>query len=234
MRSASSSKERTGLTARSGSRRWARLCLFLIASALVLVSAATIKAHQVSIRSPSGTSNTWRHELSEADKLRNQWDASAWRRAIPKYQGVVFQLSRLGLSRDEARAIRSLGLIHLSLGNNSIALQNLSLCLTLLKKLNAQDLEVADTANDLASVMILLGSFNEARATLDESLIVSRSLRYARAEGIALELIGQVEYSVGNLTTSLDRLRNACHIVLFPQNRQCRRLTGRLSLHHLG
>jgi CHAT domain-containing protein len=146
----------------------------------------------------------WKVQLSEANALRSQWTATAWRRALQKYQLALTNIRRASLRREEARVLRSIGLVHLALGDNTLALQNLNASLSLLKQLNVADTETADTLNDLANIHLLLGHNEEARTSCKESLNLSRKLAYLKGEGLAIELEGQVEYASGNLAGSLD------------------------------
>src|SRR5690349_8571247 len=140
----------------------------------------------------------WKVQLSEADALRAQWTATAWRRALQKYQLALTSIRRASLQREEARVLRSIGLVHLALGNNTLALQNLNSSLSVLKELKIENTETADTLNDLANVQLLLGHNEEARTFCKESLNLSRKLAYLKGEGLAIELEGQVVYASGD------------------------------------
>jgi len=163
------------------------------------------------------TNNNWQELLSEADALRSQWSAGAWRRALQKYQAALTNLRRASLRREQARVVRSIGLVHLALGDNTLALQNLTSSLNLLKELKVSDPELVDTLNDIANSQFLLGKNEPARNFCKESLNLSRSLAYQKGEGMALELTGQVEYVAGNLAGSID-LFNAALVILKQTN----------------
>jgi CHAT domain-containing protein len=150
------------------------------------------------------TSNDWKNLLADADSLRSQWSAAAWRQALQKYQAVLPKLRRAGLRREEARVLRSLGLVHLALGNTAFALEKLNGSLAVLEELKPIDTELVDTVNDVANAYLLIGDNSQARDNCNRSLDLSRSLRYARGEGLALELTGQVEYASGDRTRSLE------------------------------
>ena len=165
------------------------------------------------VASPAVQVTNWKDQLSEADALRSQWTAAAWRRALKKYQLALTSLRRASLRREQARVLRSIGLVHLALGDNTLALQNLTASLSLLKQLNIADTEKAGTLNDLANVQLLLGHNEQARTLCKESLNLSRSLSYPKGEGLAIELEGQVEYASGNLAGSLDLYNKAFAIL---------------------
>jgi tetratricopeptide (TPR) repeat protein len=155
----------------------------------------------------------WKLQLSEADALRSQWTATAWRRALQKYQLALTNIRRASLRREEARVLRSIGLVHLALGDNTLALENLNSSLSLLKQLKVDDAETADTLNDLANIQLLLGHNEEARTVCQESQSLSRKLAYRKGEGLAIELEGQVGYNSGNLTGSIDLYNSALAIL---------------------
>src|SRR5437868_138948 len=157
--------------------------------------------------------NHWKALLVDADQLRSQWTASSWRQARKKYQTVLLKLRRSGLRREEARVLRSLGLVELALGDTTAALQTLTPSLNLLKELNIADAELVDTLSDAASAQLQIGNNEQARALCNESLELSRSLSYAKGEGLTLELMGQVEYASGNLAKSLDLFEIALPIL---------------------
>ena len=165
------------------------------------------------VATPAVQSTKWKDQLSEADALRSQWTATAWRRALEKYQLALTNVRRASLRREEARVLRSIGLVHLALGDNSLALQNLTSSVSLLKELNIADTESAGTLNDLANVQLLLGQNSQARTLCRESLDLSRSLSHPKGEGLAIELEGQVEYASGNLAGSLDLYNKALTIL---------------------
>ena len=149
-------------------------------------------------------SNDWKNLITEADVLRSQWSAASWRQALQKYQAVLPKLRRATLRREEARVLRSLGLVQLALGNTSVALEKLTASLAVLEQLKTVDTELVDTLNDVANASLLIGNNAHARTTCERSLDLSRSLQYARGEGLALELTGQVEYASGDRTRSLE------------------------------
>lgn len=150
------------------------------------------------------TSNDWKTLIAEADVLRSQWSAAAWRQALQKYQAVLPKLRRATLRREEARVLRSLGLVHLALGNTHVALEKLTASLALLEELKPVDAELVDTLNDVANAHLLIGNNSQALMHCNRSLELSRSLRYSKGEGLSLELTGQVEYASGDRTRSLD------------------------------
>ena len=156
---------------------------------------------------------SWKVQLSEADALRSQWTATAWRRALQKYQLALTSIRRASLRREEARVLRSIGLVHLALGDNTLALQNLNSSLSLLKELKVADTETADTLNDLANTQLLLGHNEQARTFCKESLNLSRKLAYLKGEGLAIELEGQVVYASGDRAGSLDLYNKALTIL---------------------
>jgi CHAT domain-containing protein len=155
----------------------------------------------------------WKVQVSEADALRSQWTATAWRRALQKYQLALTSVRRASLRREEARVLRSIGLVHLALGDNTLALQNLDSSLSLLKALKVADTETADTLNDLANTQLLLGHNEEARTFCKESLDLSRKLAYLKGEGLAIELEGQVVYASGDREGSLDLYNKALAVL---------------------
>ena len=150
------------------------------------------------------TSNDWKPLIAQADSLRTQWSAASWRQALQKYQAVLPKLRRATLRREEARVLRSLGLVHLALGNTSLAVEKLTASLALLDELKSRDAELVDTLNDVANAYLLIGNNSQARTHCNRSLELSRSLQYANGEGLSLELTGQVEYALGDRTRSLD------------------------------
>src|SRR6185369_5781883 len=162
---------------------------------------------------PAPQLTNWKDQVSKADALRSQWTATAWRRALQKYQLALTHIRRASLRRDEARVLRSIGLVHLNLGDNTLALQNLTSALNLLKELKVADAETADTLNDVANVQLLLSENDQARSFCKESLNLSRSLAYLKGEGTAIELEGQVEYASGNLGASIDLYNSALPIL---------------------
>jgi len=165
-------------------------------------------------RSPvQSTPNDWKTLLADADQLRSQWTAASWRQARQKYQTALLELRRSGSHREEARVLRSLGLVELALGDTTAALQTLTSSLNLLKELKIADTELVDTLNDAASAQLQIGNNKQARTVCNESLELSRSLSYAKGEGLTLELMGQVEYASGNLTKSLDLFQTALPIL---------------------
>ena len=155
----------------------------------------------------------WKIQLSEADALRAQWTATAWRKALQKYQLALTNIRRASLRREEARVLRSIGLVHLALGDNTLALQNLNSSLSLLKELKVNDTETADTVDDLANIQLLLGHNEEARILCKESQNLSRKLAYLKGEGLAIELEGQVAYASGNREGSIDLYNSALPII---------------------
>jgi CHAT domain-containing protein/tetratricopeptide (TPR) repeat protein len=165
------------------------------------------------LQSEATHSADWKQQLAEADKLRSQWNAVAWRKAIPKYQALIFQLRRARMRDEEAGVLRSLGVTYLSLGDNDLASQNLTLSLELRKQLRSNDVELVDNLNDLVNIDLLVSNNVQARIHCAESLKISRSLRYDKGEGIALELMGQIEYASGNLSGSLDSYEAALSIL---------------------
>jgi len=165
---------------------------------------ASERARADAYSSVQATSNDWKNLIAEADSLRSQWSAVAWRQALQKYQAVLPKLRRATLRREEARVLRSLGLVHLALGNTSLALEKLTASLVLLEGLKSRDAELVDTLNDVANAYLLIGNNSQARENCNRSLELSRSLQYAKGEGLSLELTGQVEYASGDRTRSLD------------------------------
>lgn len=164
--------------------------------------------------SPSAAQVTnWKAQVSEADALRSQWTATAWRRALQKYQLALTDIRRASLRREEARVLRSIGLVHLKLGDNTLTLQNLTSSLSLLNQLKIADAETVDTLNDLANVELLLGHNEQARILCKDSGNLSRKLAYHTGEGLALELEGQVEYASGNRPASIDLYDKALTIL---------------------
>lgn len=161
----------------------------------------------------SPASSDWEKLIAEADNLRNQWTAVSWRKAIPKYQALIFRLRRARLRNQEARVLRSLGLTYLALGDNALALQKLTLSLDLRKQLKSLDSELVDTLNDVTNANLLIGNNAQARNHSSEGLRLSRSLGYAKGEGLALELTGQIEYASGNLSGSLESYSAALAIL---------------------
>lgn len=155
----------------------------------------------------------WKVQLSEAGALRSQWTATAWRSALQKYQLALASIRRASLRHEEARVLRSIGLVHLALGDNTLALQNLNSSLSVLKELNVADTETADTLNDLANIQLLLSANDEARSLCKASLDLSRKLAYVKGEGLAIELEGQVVYASGNREGSLDLYNKALAVL---------------------
>lgn len=172
---------------------------------LVLIPCNTLALPSQSRSSPSKSLPTsWKEQVAQADVLRSRWTAASWREALQKYQAALLKLRRAGLPREEARVLRSLGLVYLALGDTKRSLDHLTLSLDLLNRLNVKDNEVVDTINDLANSHLLIGHYEQARKLCNESLDLSRWLGYSKGEGWAIELSGQVEYASGNLSGSLD------------------------------
>ena len=165
------------------------------------------------VRTDARTSDNWKKLLAEADTLRSEWSAASWREAVKKYQTVLPKLRRPALRREEARALRSLGLTYLALRNTSLALEKLTTSLALLEQLKSSDAEMVDTLNDVANAYLLINNNSQARTHCQKALELSRSLKYAKGEGLSLELTGQVEYLSGNLTQSLE-LYAAAFVIL--------------------
>lgn len=183
------------------------LRLLLSSTLLVLLPCTTLSLpFQTRDRSsPSKTTtSSWKELAAEAEVLRSRWTAGSWREALQKYQAVLLKLRRARLPREEAQVLRSLGLVHLALGDSKQALQHLTLSLDRLNRLNAEDNELVDTLNDLANAHLLIGNNEEALKLCNKSLNLSRSLGYLRGEGWAVELTGQIEYASGKLSASLD------------------------------
>ena len=155
----------------------------------------------------------WKNSVAEADALRSKWNAASWREAVRKYQTVLPKLRRPDLRREEARVLRSLGLVHLALGNTSLALEKLTASLAILDQLKSADAEMVDTLNDVANTHLLISNNPQARTHCQKALELSRSLKYAKGEGLSLELTGQVEYASGNLTHSLHLYTTALSIL---------------------
>src|ERR1043166_3564911 len=180
-----------------------RVLLRLLMTCMLLCAVAAAQASK----------NSWQDQVSEADALRAQWNAVTWRRALQKYQAALTKLRSASLRREEARVLRSIGLVHVALGDNTLALQNLTSSLDLLKQLKVSDTEFVDTLNDIANTHLLLGNNDRARDVCKESVDLSRSLSYVKGEGMALELSGQVEYGSGNQTGSIDLYKSALVIL---------------------
>lgn len=178
----------------------------LLRGALLFVIAVSASAAQTTV-------TDWKDSVAEADRLRSQWTAVSWREALRKYQSVLPKLRRPALRREEARVLRSMGLVYLSLGNTPLAVEKLTTSLALLEQLKVRDVELIDTLNDVANADLLIGNNSQARTHCNRSLGLSRSLQYAKGEGLSLELLGQVEYASGNLTGSLELYTKALSIL---------------------
>ncbi len=171
---------------------------------VIACHAVPLVSHLVCASPVQANSNHPKNFLTEADNLRSQWNAASWREALRKYQAVLPKLRRSGLPREEARVLRSLGLVYLALGNTSVALDKLTASLALLEQLKLLDVEMVNTLNDVTNAHLLIGNNSQARTHCKRALDLSRQLRYAKGEGLSLELMGQAEYLSGNLTQSLD------------------------------
>ena len=180
----------------------------------VLITCFAFGSPNAGTASPAqATSNNWTSLIAEADTLRSQWTAGAWRKAVQKYQALLPKLRRSALRREEAHVLRSLGLVYLALGNTNLALDKLTASLAILEQLKSGDAELVDTLNDVANAHLLISSNSQARTHCQKALELSRSLRYAKGEGLSLELMGQVEYASGNLTRSLELYTAALSIL---------------------
>ncbi len=185
------------------------LCLRLPTLLLVI----TCSGLQLFASSAPATAGNWKDDVAEADALRSEWNAVSWREALRKYQSVLPKLRRLAFRREEARVLRSLGLVYLALGNTDLALEKLTASLALLEQIKSRDIELVDTLNDVANAHLVIGNNSQALAHCNKSLNLSRSLRYAKGEGLSLELSGQVEYSLGNRIRSIELYTAALSIL---------------------
>jgi len=147
--------------------------------------------------------------LIEADKLSAQWNADSWRKAIRKYKVALVAITTSEAWPKRVRTLLSIGEVYLALSEPQQALQNFEQAYGIHRGSKSHSIDEVDALNDLANANLLLGDNQKALQYCRESAGLGRSLGYLKGEAQAIEIRGQVKYSMGDLTGSLETYAEA-------------------------
>jgi len=145
---------------------------------------------------------------TEAEGLRWQWKETLSRKAAKKYEEALALWRSAGEKREEAVALRSIGQIHLGLGNSREAVKYLHQALQINKALS--DLQgQGKTLSDLCCGYLLLDENQAALGYCKGALELGKKVGDRRVEAQALCRLGGIYRPLGDTSKSISSSREA-------------------------
>ncbi|HEX8650273.1 MAG TPA: CHAT domain-containing tetratricopeptide repeat protein [Pyrinomonadaceae bacterium] len=141
--------------------------------------------------------------LSEADRLKQQGEAEALRKAVEKYRAAISLWQTLSDRKKEARTLLRLGQAQNALGDSADAIESFNRAVPLFRA--EHDLAgEADTLNDSGIAYDRTGDKKKAVELLNQALPLFRQVGDKRGEGAALNNLGGIYWETGDLDKALD------------------------------
>jgi CHAT domain-containing protein/tetratricopeptide (TPR) repeat protein len=155
-------------------------------------------------------------EVDQADRLRGQWQAEAFRQALEKYEGALKVIEKWNSGAENSYVLRSLGDIHAILGENLAASRYYESALKSIDGTQDPNGEI-DLLNCLGRVNVDLGLKESALDYCQRAQTSSKHVTYLRGEAEAINntglcssyLSGEKEHAVEFFDQALDLFRAA-------------------------
>ena len=157
--------------------------------------------------------------FEEAQKLRNQPNATAKRAAIEKYKEAQRGFRAAGDSYRLALVLQMAGLTHLQLNEFRVALPYLSEAISLAQSVQDRRLE-ASIETVFGGVHDVLGNVIESRQHYERAIALARESKNTSAEASALNNIGKLYNDAGDFQNSLDYYLQSLPLFLPQSNQQ--------------
>ncbi|HKQ08977.1 MAG TPA: CHAT domain-containing protein [Blastocatellia bacterium] len=156
---------------------------------------------------------------AEAERLREEWQLKSLTQCIAKYKQAQTYWRRLDNRAEEASALKSIGDVYATLGQNPAALTSFNLALPLSKVAGDRQLEI-DILNALSEVQADLGNWQAALDNARQALTLSNEVGFIRGKARALNAIGLVYHLLSDFQQALNTFDQAMNLWRISQDRR--------------
>lgn len=142
--------------------------------------------------------------IAEADTLREAWRSESLLQSIKRYEEAHRTLKRIGREGDGAYALKSIGDVYRTLGQNPKAVNYYTEALRLSRAAGNSQLEI-ETLNDIGELNIDSGNKEAISDCSDQARALSKRIGYVRGEARALSNMGGLfSFVLGDKQKGLD------------------------------
>ena len=166
------------------------------------------------VRSPVAQDRTLiaaERACAEADKLRAEWDSKSLLRSIDKYKEARRRWHSINNQKGEAGALKNIGEICSTLGQNQEAFGYFKQALPLSKAAGDRRLEI-EILNDIGGIQTELGDRQSALDNCKQALSLSSEAGFIREQAQALNNAGLVYHLMSDFQKALDSFDQALNL----------------------